>query len=248
MTPFDKRNMREINDFFPICRPGSSAACLDRRRGSSRRPHESKSLRHLLRHDIILFDPCEKLNCSEFSFAYSTAARHASFAYPVSDIPERYGIRVPACHPGYFHRQKTKASLPHPRPHHPAGSGIPQHRRGFRSFFLDRPESKLKHFVVALRVSGDLLRRIQTVIDMIFHDLLIVRSAISRRMSRSVSQIVQGSPRWRLAIRSRNSSSASSTSVINVSAHHSYFPSRLLSIINNGSPCSFRRLESLVFI
>ena len=41
-------------------------------------------------------------------------------------------------------------------------------------FFLDRPESKLKHFVVALRVSSDLLRRIPTVIDMIFHDLLIV--------------------------------------------------------------------------
>ena len=86
MTPFDKRNMREINDFFPICRPGSSAACLDRRRGSSRRPHESKSLRHLLRHDIILFDPCEKLNCSEFLFRIFNSRQTCLFRIPLSPI------------------------------------------------------------------------------------------------------------------------------------------------------------------
>ncbi len=34
---------------------------------------------------------------------------HASFVHtPVSDIPGKYGIPAPACHPGYSHRPKTK--------------------------------------------------------------------------------------------------------------------------------------------
>ena len=160
---------------FRIFRPGSSAACLDRRRGSSRRPHESKSLRHLLRHDIILFDPCEKLNCSEFLFRIFNSRQTCLFRLPLSpifrkDLVSEFQRVIQDIF--IVKRQKPVFHIP--------GRIIlrdpESHNTGEVSalFFLDRPESKLKHFVVVLRVSGDLLRRIQTVIDMIFHDLLIV--------------------------------------------------------------------------
>ena len=40
--------------------------------------------------------------------------------------------------------------------------------------FLDRPESKLKHLIMVLCVTGYLLHRIQSGIHMVLHDLLII--------------------------------------------------------------------------
>ena len=191
MTPFDKRNLREINDFFSYLplyfefTIGRNGAC------HFIRNFPPRLIRSMPRSQAWFLTPPSRIQVSPppsstryypFRSVRETELFRIPLSHiqqppdmplshtPVSDIPERYGIRVPACHPGYFHRQKTKASLPHPRPHPES------HNTGEVSalFFLDRPESKLKHFVVVLRVSGDLLRRIQTVIDMIFHDLLIV--------------------------------------------------------------------------